>query len=100
MATYLELRDLFAHDDLRAKTESAVCIASNTIRKELVTVPNHVERLVWARAALLSPRDKAEVILKMLLADNAGTTKATILAATDVTIQTLVNDSVNFFAVG
>lgn len=100
MATYLELRDLFTDDTLRGKVEAAVCIAANTIRKEAASVTDHAARLTWAKAALLNPRPQAETILKLLLADNATATKAGIQGATDATLQTLVNDSINFFAVG
>lgn len=100
MATYNELRALFANDDLRNRIEVAVIIAAESVRTEDAGTTNHANRLTWAKAAFSSPRGVAEQMLMALLAANNEATVAQITEATDAQIQTKVDAAVDVFADG
>lgn len=100
MATYSELRSLFGHDDLRNKIEVAVIVAAEAIRNEDGGTANHANRLLWAKAAFVSPRSVAERMLMCLLAANKTQAVGTITGASDATVQTAVDAAVNIFADG
>ena len=100
MATYEELRALFAEDALRNKIEVAVIVAAETIRTEDAGTTNHANRLVWAKQAFATPRDAAEKMLMALLAANKDASASVITSATDAAIQTKVSAAVDLFADG
>lgn len=95
MATLQELFEMRHSSELRNKVAAAGWNAAKDIFTEEITVPNHVERLIWAVRAL---RDHGEGqmigdIFKaaiVLLQDNAS--------PTDVQIQTAVGQVIDKFA--
>jgi len=99
MATYLEIRDLFAHADLHNKIEVACLVAANTISAEDAGTISHAERVAWAKEALSSPSSTADKMLMAVLAVNNAVSTSGILSADDATLQTAVDNSVNLFAV-
>ncbi len=100
MATYQELRDLFTHGELRNKIEVACIVAAEAIRVEDAGTENHVNRLVWARAAFSNPNSIRDQMLMALLASNKDTAVAAITGVSDAALQTLVDAAVNMFADG
>lgn len=100
MASYIELRALFSHNELRNKVEVACIVAAETIRAESDTVPNHANRLLWARSAFASPRSTSERMLMALLAANKLATVSAITGATDSQIQEKVDAAVDVFVDG
>ena len=100
MATYAELRTLFADNLLRNKVEVACIIAAETIRGEGDGVTNHNNRMLWAKAAFSSPRGASDRMLMALLAANNTADVAVITGASDSQIQEKVDAAVNVFADG
>ena len=100
MATYLELRSLFRHGELRNRIEVACIITAEAIRVEDANTPNHDNRLIWAKAAFNSTTSIRDGMLKALLAANKDEDVATITGVADSALQTLVNAIVNMFADG
>lgn len=100
MATYTELFGLNNNSDLRNKITVACIVAAETIRTELVTVPNHANRLSWASVVFANPAREAERLTWAVLAQNKTATVAQITAASDATIQTAVDAAVDVFATG
>jgi hypothetical protein len=87
MATYTELRSLYADDDLRNKVEVAVVKAAANL---LGGTPTADEQK-WAAAVFASPRGVGTQALLYVLAENSGLTVAAIQGATDAAIQTNVD---------
>ena len=87
MATYTELRQLFADPDLREKIEVAVIIAANNL---IGATPTTAEK-AWAAAAFANPGSAATKAMMAVLAKNSSASVAQIQSATDNTIQTQVN---------
>jgi len=100
MATYVELAGLFTNNDLQLKIEVAITIAAEAVRSEVDTTTNHANRLLWAKDAFRDPRGMRDQMLKAMLAQNKTASTATILAATDATIQTAVEAAIDIFADG
>lgn len=100
MATYTEIRQLYASDSLRNLIEVAVIVAAEAIRTEDAGTANHANRLLWAKQAFDNPLGVAQKMLMALLAANKASTVAQITQASDATIQTAVNNAVNVFADG
>lgn len=91
MATYTELRQLFADDELKNKFDIAVIIAAYN---KINGTPTTAEQK-WASAALGNPRSESEKALKFALAANSSLTPVQIQNATDAALQTAVNDVVD-----
>lgn len=100
MATYVELRNLFHHGDLRNKVEIACIIVAEEIRTEVDTIDNHANRVIWARQTFEDSRNQAAKMMMAILAANKDATTTQILAASDTAIQTQVGAAVNLFADG
>lgn len=100
MATYAELRELWANSPLRNRVEVACWIAAEAIRTELDTTDNHVNRVAWAAAVFAGPVPHAQRMLGALLAANKDATVEGIIDATDEAIQTKVDAAVDLFATG
>lgn len=100
MATYTELFALKNHSDLQDKVAVACIIAAETIQDEDVGVPNHDNRMIWAKAAFDNPIGTAKGMLWALLAANKAQAVGAITGAADATIQTAVDAAVNVFADG
>ena len=102
MATYTELRQLYAHGDLLNRIEVACIVAAEKIRAEDVTTENHVNRITWAKATFGGSRRVAELMLMSLLAANRALSveQITGVNVTDEVLQTAVDGAVNLFADG
>jgi hypothetical protein len=100
MATLSELHSLFGNNDMLVKVESAIVVAAETIRTEDVGTTNHANRLIWAKAAFTNPRQFRDEMWRAMLGANESASIATILAATDSTIQNNVNAAIDIFADG
>lgn len=100
MATYAELLTASENATLRKLVKVGCFIAAETVRTELVSVTNHVNRLKWAKNVYVNVDYYAERMLWTVLAQNSGATLAQILAATDAQVQTAVNAAVDVFADG
>jgi len=100
MATYTELRQLFASGDLKNKVEVACIVAAETIRNEEAATDNHANRLLWAKAAFRNPNAIRDQMLMALLAANKSATVSEITGVDDATLQSLVDAAVDLFADG
>jgi hypothetical protein len=101
MALYTELYQLALSDStLRSRATVACVIAANTVRTEDPGVANHANRLLWAADALKHPAAWGERMLWAALAQNAGSTVAQIQGASDATLQTAINNTIDLFATG
>jgi hypothetical protein len=90
MATYQELRGLFADSDLQEKVEVALVIAANTLNAGTPTTADKA----WIAHVIGNTRGEAQKALKIVLAENSGASVATIQGATDAAIQTNVDSIV------
>jgi hypothetical protein len=100
MATYLELRNLYAHGDLVNRVEVACIVAAEKIRVESDATANHANRALWAKETFGDTRGVASKMLMAVLAANRTLTVAQLVGATDDAIQTAVDNAVNIFATG
>ena len=100
MASYDEIRALFANDDLKNKIEVAVIVAAEEIRSEDAGTANHTNRVLWAKGAFNDPRGCASKMLMAVLAANKALATSQIIAASDEAIQANVNAAINVFADG
>lgn len=100
MATYAELSNVAKTGDgvLRSRVQFACIVAAHAIASESDATPNHVNRLKWAKAVMADPELEAKRMLWFALAANKAATLAQIDAATDASIQTIVDAAVNLFA--
>ena len=87
MASYLELREQFANDQLRNKVTVAAVIAAYNL---LSGTPTDAEK-TFAREVLDAPEKMGGLITKAVLAANKDATVAQINAASDAAIQTNVD---------
>ena len=87
MATYTELRNLFANDEMKNKLDVAVVIAANDL---LAGTPTAAEQS-WAAMVFDNPRTEGEKAYRAVLATNKNADTATILAASDTAIQAQVD---------
>ncbi len=100
MATYQELADLERDQTLLDKMKAACWIAADAIKDELVSVPNHTNRLIWATEVYKKPDLWAQRMLRNVLAVNEAVSRANILVAADTAWQTNANAAVDLFADG
>lgn len=100
MATYAELLTASNNETLINKIRVAVVIAAEIVRTELDTVPNHVNRLIWAKQVFITPDREAQRMVWAVLAQNRAATLAQIVGADDATVQGAVNAAVDVFATG
>lgn len=100
MATYEELFGLRNNSDLKNRVTSAVIIAAETVMNELDTVPNHANRLIWAKGVFAGPSREADRMYMSVLAANKDASVAQITGASDTAIQTNVDDHIDLFADG
>ncbi len=98
MATYVDLYDLQNETEFLHKMAVAVVVAADTIRSEDAGTTNHANRMEWAAKAFTSPQGTGKQALWAVLAANKGADTATILAASDSTIQTAVDAAVDVLA--
>jgi len=97
MATYIELIGAYDDSTLRQKIAVACVIAAETIRTEDPGVPNHTNRVAWAKKVYVSPTNVANEMIWPVLAQNKAQTLASIIGASDANIQTAVEAAVAAF---
>ena len=100
MATYDELLGASGNTALINKVRFAVVVAATTIMTEADTVPNHANRLAWAKTVFADPGRAGIEMMWPVLAQNRTATIAQITGADDATVQTAVDAAVNVFAQG
>lgn len=98
MATYTELKALDSNESLINRVEVALWVALNTIATEAAATPDHAARIAWAKSASTNTRSTAINTLALVLAANSSATTAQIVAATDASIQTAVNNTIKVLA--
>ena len=108
MATLNELRGFFAGDDgsiLRNKIQSALILAAEIVQAGnddgapySQVAGDHDKRVTWALTVFGNTEEHAQKFLEMVLAKNKTATVAQINGASDSTINTNVEESVDFFA--
>lgn len=100
MATYEELYSLRNDSALRNRVVTACIMAAETVMNELDTVPNNVNRLIWAKSVFANPNAEADRMFMAILAANSAAEVSVIQGATDAAIQTNVDDHIDLFADG
>ena len=93
MATHAELTALFSHTGLRNSITVAVCKKAHA----LVTNSPTADQREFALAALKSPQEHADWLLKYLLAANAALTVAQITGASESAIEEKVTEAIEAF---
>jgi len=88
MASLQELRGLFGNSDLNEKVEAAVIIGANSLLSGTPTA----DQQKWAAAAFANPRTEAQKAWMAVLASNSTASTAVIIAASDASIQSNVDD--------
>ena len=94
MATYPELRSLFAEAPLRNRLEVAILIKAREVLNDL---GSSIERINWADAALTPSVTAAQAkrMLSYLLGGAVGLSHAEILALPDADLQAAVDAAVD-----
>ena len=92
MATYMELRQLFGTDDLRNRTEVALCLKVHAILQEETV---SAERLAWARSTLSGSYQESESLLKYVLAANSGLTVEQLTGVSDAALLAAVSAAID-----
>jgi len=100
MATYEELYSLWHESSLKNRVTVAAIVAAETIQGEDPAIPNHANRLIWAKATLENPMSVADAVFRLVLAANKDATTEAILKASDASIQSAVDTAVDMFATG
>jgi hypothetical protein len=100
MATYTELYGLRNDSALRNRVMVGCIIAAEVVMGELDTVPNHANRLIWAAGVFANPLVETDRMFMAVLAANEGVSVGQIQSASDVQIQTNINDHIDLFATG
>jgi hypothetical protein len=93
----LSVYQLKANAEFKSRVASAVAKAAYDILNESVDIPNHSERVAWAKTAM---KDAALVAEQMMwtIVQNA-TIQSEGTNSTDNDIQFVVNSNVDYFAV-
>ncbi len=99
MAAYDELYSL-NNSALKNRVTVACMIAAEAIMAEEVSIDNHANRLLWAKAVFARPATEAERMFWAVLAANAGFDVGSIESASDAAIQNNVDAHVDLFAGG
>lgn len=100
MAAYSDLAQLINDPTLRDRVAVALLVAADVIRLEGDAVPNHSNRLKWAKQVLRSPYDHADDMVRALIGQNKDLTVTQIQGVIDTQIQNAVNSSIDIFADG
>lgn len=98
MATYTELYDLNSESALKNRVLVACLIAAETVMNEADTVPNHANRLIWAKNVFENPNYESQRMYWALLAANNALSTTQIKNATDAAILTEVEAHIDLFA--
>ncbi len=85
---------------LQFKVKVACFVAAEMVANELVTTPNHANRLIWAKHVFEQPDFEAFRMLSVAVAKNIGLTPTQVHDASDSAIQNAVNEAIDLFAQG
>lgn len=97
--TYSQLKTLDNDQTLIPRVEVAIWIAVNTIAGEAAATANHAQRIAWAQTAIANTAGTARSVLQIALAANvAANDTASIIASSDASIQSAVNNSIKVLA--
>jgi hypothetical protein len=99
MATYAELHSLRSDSDLGNKIKVAIAIKAHAILGENSpdAGPN---RKAWAEVALANPESVLDQLFNYVLAENSAAAVGAISGASDVSIQSNVDDAVDSIVPG
>ena len=100
MATYAELLQASSNPAVINKIRVAVVIAAEVVRTEATNVPNHTNRLLWAKQVYAHPDTEAQRMIWAVLAQNKDAALGDITGASDVAVQGAVNAAIDVFATG
>jgi len=105
MATLIELRNLMNDSILRNKVTTAVIISADIVMRVADTgapfsqvVGDHDKRVAWAKTAFENPTGEGKRFLMSVLASNKAATVEAITGASDVLIQSNVDEAVDLMA--
>jgi hypothetical protein len=84
MASYVEIRNLFSHDDLKNRVEVATVVAANGL------LAGTAAEQKFAAHVFSNPRLVSDKVLMSVLAANRTATVAQITGASDSALQTAV----------
>ena len=99
MATYEELFGLIGTESaVKNKVKVALLVAAKAICDEADTVPNHTQRIVWAREVLSGVDSMANRAFPILIITFKALEVSAIQAAADTAVQLAVDANVNFLA--
>lgn len=94
---YLDVYKLrYQNNSLTHRTIVAVNVSAQKILVEPVNTPNHAQRLVWAKSALLDARQAADRMMWGLVSD--PTVQSAGESITDAQLQVIVDSLVNTFS--
>jgi hypothetical protein len=100
MATNLELYNLLNDGQLKNRVRIACVKAANTILNEDGSVPNHANRMIWAKNVFVNTDPEARRMLMVILAASHEMPATNIRNASDESIQEIVDSFVDFFSNG
>jgi len=98
MTVYNDIYNLKANSDIRNRMAVAIAKISLDIMSESVGTVNHVNRVIWAKQAIISPEGMTDKLFWACMLDTTMRTKGD--TSTDAEIQTAVDAAVNNFAIG
>ena len=98
MASYAEIFELGSNSALRNKMTVACLVAAQAVLVELGTIPNHANRLLWAKNVFSDPQGMGQKMLMAALAKNAALTVVQITGASDAVLLTAVQGAIDLFA--
>lgn len=84
--------------DFWKQVAGACIVAANDIENESSGISNHVNRLIWAGQAKISPKGKAIEMLPEVL--NNTTVRDSLPVALDTDVQFVVNSLIDTYATG
>ena len=90
MATYTEIRNLFNDSDVKNRVVVAVAVSAQTLAAGTPTAADNA----WISSVLSSPQTEGSKAFIAVLAANKAATVAQIQGATDVELQTKVDEIV------
>jgi hypothetical protein len=92
-----KLGRLLQSSRLTLRVEAAILVAASSIWWEASDTPNHAQRMSWAVDALANPQESVSVMLRRVCSD--ATIQIAGEAATDSSIQNLVNGNIDKVAI-
>ena len=98
MATYEELLTAMENSTLRQKVRIAIQVSAEQIRTTGSPPSNQANRLKWASQVFESPESWVDRMTRAAVIQNRASTLASIIGASDSTVQTAIDAAVDLFA--